>query len=117
MPRVFPLVVAIVALTASGCGGSSDSTSQQQPQREGQVQTATCGARAGFEVELHKVDCEIANTLIVMLDGRALHQSVILMAEGEQRGKWVCTSPTHSLVDRLHCQQGARFFTVERPSG
>jgi hypothetical protein len=78
------------------------------------MQVSTCGAKTGFEFKLHKVDCEIANTLIVMLDGRALHQSVTLRAEGKRRATWVCASPTHSLVDRLHCQQGARFFTVER---
>jgi hypothetical protein len=90
-----------------------DSTSNP-PASKGETQTSTCGARGGFEFELHQVDCEIANTLIVMLDGRALHQSVILTAEGKRRGAWVCTSPTHSLVDRLHCQQGARSFTVTR---
>jgi hypothetical protein len=47
------------------------------------MQVSACGAKAGFEFKLHKVDCEIANTLIVMLDGRALHQSVTLRAEGK----------------------------------
>jgi hypothetical protein len=75
---------------------------------------STCGAKAGFEFKLHIVDCEVANTLIAMLDGRALHQSVTLRVEGKRRVTWVCTSPTQSLVDRLHCQQGARFFTVDR---
>jgi hypothetical protein len=98
-----------------GCGGSSSSDSTtQNTASSGAMQVSTCGAQAGFEFKLHKVDCEIANTLIVMLDGRALHQSVALRAEGKRRATWVCTSPTHSLVDRLHCQQGARFFTVER---
>jgi hypothetical protein len=31
-----------------------------------------------------------------------------LRAEGKRRATWVCTSPTRSLVDRLHCHQGAR---------
>jgi len=78
------------------------------------MRVSTCGAKAGFKFKLYKVDCEIANTLIVMLDGRALHQSVTLRAEGKRRTTWLCTSPTRSLVDRLHCHQGARFFTVER---
>lgn len=118
MARVLPLFGLIVLLSMAGCDGinGADSTTQP-PVSTGKVQISTCGAHAGFEFELHKVDCEIANTLIVMLDGRALHQSVTLLAEGRRRGTWVCTSPTHSLVDRLHCRQGARFFTVERPSG
>ena len=117
MARVLSLVGLIALLSMAGCGGTSgtDSTTQL-PASTGKVQISTCGAHAGFEFKLHKVDCEIANTLIVMLDGRALHQSVTLTAEGKRRGTWVCTSPTHSLVDRLHCRQGARFFTVERHS-
>jgi hypothetical protein len=91
-------------LSIVGCGAASGTEST----------ISTCGARGGFEFKLHKVDCEIANTLIVMLDGRALHQSVILKAEGKRRGAWVCTSPTHSLADRLRCRQGDRFFTVSR---
>jgi hypothetical protein len=106
----------IVLLSIAGCGETSGADSTKQPPAStGKVQISTCGAHAGFEFKLHKVDCEIANALIVMLDGRALHQFVTLTAEGRRRGAWVCTSPTHSLVDRLHCQQGARFFTVERP--
>jgi len=99
----------------AGCGGASGTESTTQPlsSSTGKPQISTCGALAGFEFKLYKVDCEIANTLIVMLDGRALHQSVTLTAEGKRRGTWFCTSPTHSLVDRLHCRQGARFFTVE----
>jgi hypothetical protein len=113
--RLLPLFAVAVLLSTGGCGGSSisDSTTQSTAS-SGAVEVSTCGAKAGFEFKLHKVDCEIANTLIVTLDGRALHQSVTLRAEGKRRATWVCTSPTHSLVDRLHCQQGARFFTVER---
>jgi hypothetical protein len=107
----------IALLSMAGCGGTSGTDSTTQPPAStGKVQISTCGAHAGFEFKLHKVDCEIANTLIVMLDGRALHQSVTLTAEGRRRGTWVCASPTHSLIDRLHCRQGARFFTVERPT-
>lgn len=116
MARVLPLFVLIVLLSIAGCGETSGADSTKQPPAStGKAQISTCGAHAGFEFKLHKVDCEIANALIVMLDGRALHQFVTLTAEGRRRGAWVCTSPTHSLVDRLHCQQGARFFTVERP--
>lgn len=117
MARAFPLLALIALLSMAGCGGTggTDSTTQQ-PASTGKVQISTCGAHAGFEFKLHKVDCEIADTLIVMLDGRALHQSVTLKAEGRRRGTWVCASPTHSLIDRLHCRQGARFFTVERPT-
>ena len=105
----------LVAFAMVGCGGASGTDSTTQPPASaGIVQISTCGAKAGFEFELHKVGCEIANTLIVMLDGRALHQSVTLTAEGKRRATWVCSSPTHSLVDRLSCQQGARFFMVER---
>jgi hypothetical protein len=99
----------------AGCGGISGTDSATRPPvSTGTV--STCGAQAGFELKLHKINCEIANTLIAMLDGRALHQTMALTAEGERRGTWVCTSPTHSLVDRLHCRQGTRFFTVERSS-
>jgi hypothetical protein len=113
--RLLPLFAAAVLLSMGGCGGSSSpDLTTQKTASSGGVQVSTCGAQAGFEFKLHKVDCEIANTLIVMLDGRALHQSVTLRAEGKRRGTWVCTSPTHSLIDRLHCQQGARFFTFER---
>jgi hypothetical protein len=120
MRNVIAFIVAVAVLAASGCGGGkSEVTVVRQavaPVPRGQVRVSTCGARGGFEFKLHKVDCEIANALIVMLDGRALHQSVILTAEEKRRGAWVCTSPTHSLVDRLHCRQGDRFFTVERAS-
>jgi hypothetical protein len=107
----------LVALAMVGCGGTGgkDPTTQP-PASTGAAQVSTCGAKAGFEFKLHKVDCEIANTLIVMLDGRALRQSVTLTAEGKRQGKWMCISPTHSLEDRLHCQKGARYFTVERAS-
>jgi hypothetical protein len=113
--RLLPLFAVVVLLSIGGYGGSSssDSTTQSTASSDA-MQVSTCGAEAGFEFKLHKVDCEIVNTLIVMLDGRALHQSVTLRAEGKRRATWVCTSPTHSLVDRLYCQQGARFFTVER---
>lgn len=120
MRKVIAFTVAVTVLAASGCGGGeSEVTAVRQavaPVSTCQVRISTCGARGGFEFKLHKIDCEIANTLSVMLDGRALHQSVILTAEGKRRAAWVCTSPTHSLVDRLHCQQGDRFFTVERAS-
>jgi hypothetical protein len=113
VPRLTPIFGLILLLSIVGCGVTSGTGSATNPQAsKGKVQSSTCGARGGFEFRLYKVDCEIANTLIVMLDGRALHQSVILTAEGKRRGVWVCTSPTHSLVDRLHCRQGARFFTV-----
>lgn len=113
--RLLPLFAVAVLLSIGGCGGSSSSDpTTQNTVSSGAMQVSNCGAKAGFEFKLHKVDCEIANTLIVMLDGRALHQSVTLRAEGKRRATWVCTSPTHSLVDRLNCQQGARFFTVER---
>lgn len=112
---LLPFFAVAALLSIGGCGGSSSSDSTtQSTATSGAMQVSTCGARAGFEFRLHKVDCEIANTLIVMLDGRALHQSVTLRAEGKRRATWFCTSPTRSLVDRLHCHQGARSFTVDR---
>jgi hypothetical protein len=101
----------ILLLSILGCGSGTKAQSQAS---RANIQISTCGAHGGLEFRLHKVDCEIANTLIVMIDGRALRQSVIFMAEGRRRGAWVCTSPTHSLVDRLHCWQGPRYFTVAR---
>jgi hypothetical protein len=101
----------------AGCGGTSGTDSTTQPSVSAdRVQVSTCGAQARFEFKLHKIDCEVANTLVAMLDGHALHQTVALAAEGKRHGTWVCTSPTHSLADRLHCRQGTRFFTIERPS-
>jgi hypothetical protein len=104
----------LILLAMAGCGAASGSDGSPQHRRaEGNnVQVSSCGARNGIEFKLHHVDCETANTLIVMLDGRALHQSVILMAEGQRRGVWVCISPTHSLVDPLYCRQGRRSFEV-----
>jgi hypothetical protein len=117
MVRFVPLFGLLVLFSMAGCGSTSGTDSTTQPSGStSKVQVSPCGAQAGFEFKLHKMNCEIANTLIAMLDGRALHQAVALTAEGKRRGTWVCTSPTHSLVDRLHCRQGARFFTVERPS-
>jgi hypothetical protein len=119
MRNLIAFVVAISVFAASGCGsndGGKVKVHTVEAVSPGHIQVSTCGARRGFEFKLHKVDCEIANALIVMLDGHALHQSVILTAEGKQRGAWVCTSPTHSLVDRLHCSQGNRFLAVERAS-
>ncbi len=120
MRSVIAFIVAVAVLAVSGCGGGGNEVTVARqavaPVPRGQVRVLTCGARGGFKFKLHKVDCEIANALIVMLDGRALHQSMLLTAEGKRRGAWVCTSPAHSLVDRLHCQQGDRFFTVERAS-
>jgi hypothetical protein len=109
-----PLLIfgLILLLSIVGCGAASDT--QFATTTEGKVQISTCGARGGIEFKLHGIDCEIANTLIVMLDGRALRQSIVFFAEGKRRGAWVCTSPTHSLFDREHCQQGPRFFTAAR---
>jgi hypothetical protein len=113
--KLVPIFGLILLLSIVGCGVGSGTEPTTQPQAiNGKASISTCGARGDFEFKLHKVDCEIANTLIVMLDGRALHQSVILTADGKRRAAWVCTSPTPSLVDRLHCRQGARFFTVTR---
>ena len=113
MSRLLPICGLILLLSLAGCGVGSSTESTTQPQATaGNAQVSTCGARGGFEFKLHNVDCELANTLIVMLDARALQQSVIFTAEGKRRGAWECTSPTHSLIDRLHCRQGARFFTV-----
>lgn len=113
MSKLVSVFGLILLLQLVGCG--AESTTQPYTST-GQVQISTCGSRGGFEFRLHNIDCEIANTLIVMLDGRALHQSVIFTADGKRRGVWVCTSPTHSLVDRMHCRQGQghRFFTVTR---
>lgn len=117
MARLIPFFALIAALAVAGCGGSSGTDSATQPSPStGTAQVSTCGAKADIEFTLHKVDCDIAKTLSLMLDGRALHQSVTLTAEGKRRATWICTSPTHSLVDRMHCQQGARYFTIERPS-
>jgi hypothetical protein len=115
VPRLIPIAGLILLLSMIGCGiaGDTESTPPPQASKSG-VQISTCGAQGGFEFRLHNVDCEVANTLIVMLDGRALHQSVIFTAEGKRRGAWVCSSPTHSLVDRLGCRQGPRSFTVAR---
>jgi hypothetical protein len=55
----------------------------------------------------------VVNAMIVMLNGRALHQTLTLVWEHGHRATWLCRSPTHSLVDRLQCQQGARSFTIE----
>jgi len=112
---LLPFFAVAALLSIGGCAGSSSSDpTTQSTASSGAMQVSTCGAKAGFEFKLHKVDCEIANTLIVMLDGRALHQSVTLRAEGKRRATWFCTSPTRSLVDRLRCHQGARSFTVDR---
>jgi hypothetical protein len=109
--RLIPFIGLILLLSIVGCGTES---ARQPKALKGEGQISTCGVRGGFEFKLQKVDCETANTLIVMLDGRALHQSVVLKAEGKLRGAWVCASPTHSLIDRLHCRQGTRSFTVTR---
>jgi hypothetical protein len=79
----------------------------------GRDQTSDCGA-AGFVFTLHEVNCENALTLLSILDGRALHQTVVFSAEGKRRGAWVCTSPTHSLVDPMRCQGGGEYFVVEK---
>jgi hypothetical protein len=117
MRRLVP-IWGLILLAIPGCGavGDTHGTTRLQVEKSG-AQVTTCGAREGFEFKLHKVGCDIANTLIVMLDGRALHQSVILEAEGKRRGEWICTSPTRSLVDHLHCRHGAQSFTVTRAPG
>jgi hypothetical protein len=76
-------------------------------------ETSDCGA-AGFVFTLHGVTCENALTLLSILDGRALHQTVVFSAEGKRRGAWVCTSPTHSLVDPMRCQGGREYFVVAK---
>ena len=113
MARLVFILGMIVLLPIVGCGSDSKTQSTMPSQApKGQVQTTSCGANGGIAFKLHNVDCEIANTLIVLLDGRALHQAVILEAEGKRRGAWVCTSPTRALTDQLHCRHGGQFFTV-----
>jgi hypothetical protein len=113
--RLAAIFGLILLLAIVGCGAASDTElTTQHEATKGNVHLSTCGMRGRFEFKLQKVDCETANTLIVMLDGRALRQSVVFTAEGKRRGAWICSSPTHSLVDPLHCRQGARSFTVAR---
>jgi hypothetical protein len=107
--RVFTILALAVLL--AGCGSSGSDSTGSAGTAEGHP-PSTCRGK-GFRVELHKVNCEVVNAMIVMLNGRALHQTLTVAWEHGQRARWICRSATHSLVDRLHCQQGAHSFTIE----
>lgn len=109
MARVSTIVV-LVALLA-GCGGNGTNSTGTTGNAEVHP-ASTCGVK-GFRVEQHGLDCEVVNAMIVMLNGRALHQTLSLEWEHGHRATWTCNSPTRSLVDRLHCQHGSRWFTIE----
>lgn len=104
-------VAAIIAVAVlAGCGGGVR-TARQEAAEQNQG-ASTCGAKAGYVFILHRVDCEVANTLIVMLNDRARRSTITVADSLGDRGTWVCTfSPP--VVGPLHCHDGDRFFTVE----
>ena len=66
MSKHVPILGLLVLLSIVGCGVANGAESPSDPgPSKGDAQTSTCGAREGFEFKLHKVDCEIANALIV----------------------------------------------------
>jgi hypothetical protein len=77
-----------------------------------------CGS-AGFVVTLHKVNCEVAEAMLVLLDGRARHQTLNLTIGAPGRptteASWVCRG-SGSVMGPIHCSQGVRFFTFESKS-
>ena len=74
MSEHVPILGLLILLSIVGCGVANGAESPSEPRAlKGGARTSTCGVREGFEFTLHKVDCEIADALIVMLDGRALH--------------------------------------------
>lgn len=107
MIRFIPFIGLVVLFSIAGCGGTSGTGSTTQPSvSTGGMRLSACGAQSRFEFKLHGIDCELANTLVAMLDGRALHQTVALTVEGKRRAVWVCTwavgfQTTVPISDRL----------------
>jgi hypothetical protein len=103
-------VVALLAITgliaAAGCGGAEDSAPSAGSQTHG---ASSCGS-LGYVFELDDVDCEIANAMIVMLDGRSRHQTITVSTE-HGRATWVCDSEK-PIVGPIECRDGSRSFRV-----
>lgn len=103
--------ILVLAALLAGCGSAGTDSTRTADTAEGHP-ASTCEGK-GFRVERHGVNCEVVNAMIVMLNGRALHQTLSLEWEHGHRAAWTCNPPTRSVVDRLHCQHGSRSFTIE----
>jgi hypothetical protein len=111
MSKAMACVAVLAALALAGCGGGgSEGTAS------GQAATSPthCAPGHGFRVKLHGIDCEGVQSMVTLLDGRALRQTISVTAEGKRLVTWTCTKPTHSLTARIHCQDGPGYFTIER---
>jgi hypothetical protein len=97
------------SLVATGCGGGGE-----QPSTAAHAIGATPCRSNRFEVKLHGIDCESADAMIVMLDGRVRHQSLTLAGDHGLHVVWKCRSK--SLAGPLSCHDGKRYFIFRRPA-
>jgi hypothetical protein len=106
MKAILALLLIALSTVAAGCGSDAPASSSAD-QTQG---TSTCGSE-GFVFNLHGVDCELVNAMIVLLDGRSRHQTLTLSGE-HGKATWVCKSA--SIVGPMECRNGARFFKVKK---
>jgi hypothetical protein len=105
--RVFVLALgsAIVSLIAGGCGGGDQESTPKA------AAGSSCESSL-YKVKTHGIDCESANAVIVLLDGRSRHQTLTLAGERGVRVTWTCDS--RSITGPLTCHDGTRTFTMSR---
>lgn len=61
---------------------------------------------------LHGVECEMANSMIVTLNGRARRSTITMADDLGHRTTWVCTA-ARPIVGPVHFSDGKRSFTIE----
>lgn len=108
-------IPAVLLLITCGCGrNSGDSTSKSAARTGNRTTISSCGSK-GFEFGLHRVDCEVANAIVLMLNGRARHSTLTLTDDKGTHASWACVS--QSIMGPLRCQMRSRFFVMKRKSG
>jgi hypothetical protein len=64
-------------------------------------------------IKAYRVDCETANAMIVLLNGRARRQTLTFSDDRGHHVVWTCTS-RRSIVGPLTCHSGERYFRLAR---
>jgi hypothetical protein len=98
-----------MALIAVGCGGGTGGGESSSSDRT--TASSACES-SGFVIEAHGIDCESARAMIVLLNGRARHQSLTFSDDRGHHAVWTCTS--QSIVGPLSCRDGKQNFTLMR---
>jgi hypothetical protein len=107
MKSMLVLLAISTLVAAPGCGSGDGTPASSADQEQG---TSTCGSR-GYVFKLQRVDCELVNAMIVLLNGRSRHQTLTLSSD-HGKTTWTCRSA--SIVGPLECRDGARSFRMEK---